>query len=613
MRRLHLLFLLAAVLTLLLTACGSLNAANRSNPSDELAVRAILTDDEMPGFTGGSRSGIDTGCGSWSVSLPLNLLSCAFGSYMTNEAYSGEGRAQIDAQARADGNDPETMGAPGSTPEPDRPIHGIFVSTHHGIFELYNRAIIFDSPEDAHENLWESIDGARSSLSGFEEVPSGIGDESVTFKGLTGPDPQTYEMQFLTQFRRGRVVVSISTMGSPDLKVEENWRLAGILDSRIEADPSVDKTFPMRLAPTPGPTVSCADERQGQGGFVVRLPVGASLTPAVLAPFLAESNQALSDAGLGNLYVADTDDTALLPDGAEVLSPLYFQARDPDLCTDDFRLDTPPAATALRDAARKYLIDNGIVSIGKFVDGSTQWYLADDVLPDGLVAVYALLQTPSPYDGRDVVMTVFEGKDGPILGAARVNLYAADIDDAGSCPPASRFQSGYLVRLDPASVAEDPFLVGPLLSNPPPALSALGYGELYVETGPRNVEDKPLYLMAADPELHTCDYQLADRPVAKAMRESAADYLIKNGIVSTDDIQKPSTVWMISDTDLPGGTITVYTQLQSSDLVPDLVGDRQVFVTVFQSKAGPIIGAAKVNLCPADSPNGGTGFQACSR
>jgi hypothetical protein len=359
--------------------------------------------------------------------------------------------------------------------------------------------------------------------------------------------------------------------------------------------------------------VSCADERQGQGGFLVRLPIGASLTPAVLAPFLGESNQALSDAGLGGLYVAATDEATLLPDGAEVLSPLYFQARDSELCTDNFRLEGMPAAERLRDAAMKYLVDNGVVSTGKFADGSTQWYLSDDVLPDGLVAVYALLQTPSPNDGRDVVMTVFEGKDGSVLGAARVNLYAADIDDHGQCPLVSRFQSAYLVRLDPASVAEDPFLVGPLLSNLPPALSALGYGELYVETKPRNLEDKPLYLMAADPELHTCDYQLADRPVAKAMRESAADYLIKNGIVSAGDIQKPSTVWMISDTDLPGGTIAVYTQLQSSDLVPARFRDRQVFMTVFQTKTGPIVGAAKVNLCPADSPNGGTGFQACSR
>ena len=270
-------------------------------------------------------------------------------------------------------------------------------------------------------------------------------------------------------------------------------------------------------------------------------------------------------------------------------------------------------ATALRNAATKYLIDNGIVSVGKFADASTLWHVSDDSLPDGLIALYTLLETPSPNSGFDMVMTVFQGKEGPILGSARVNFYAAETGDAGECPLVSRFQSAYLVRLDPASVVEDQFLVGPLLSNPPPALSALGYGELYVETQPRNLEDKPLYLMAADPELHTCDYQLADRPVAKAMRDSAADYLIKNGIVSADDIQKPSTVWMVSDTDLPGGTIAVYTQLQSSDLVPARFGDRQVFMTVFQSKAGPIIGAAKVNLCPADSPNGGTGFEGCGR
>ena len=105
MRRLHLLFLLAAVLTLLLTACGDLKAANRSNPSDELALRAVLTDDDMPGFTGASTVVARPDAAS-AASVAFRPALLLYEHYMTNEAYSGEGRAQIDEQARAEGLDP---------------------------------------------------------------------------------------------------------------------------------------------------------------------------------------------------------------------------------------------------------------------------------------------------------------------------------------------------------------------------------------------------------------------------------------------------------------------------------------------------------------------------
>ena len=88
------------------------------------------------------------------------------------------------------------------------------------------------------------------------------------------------------------------------------------------------------------------------------------------------------------------------------------------------------------------------------------------------------------------------------------------------------------------------------------------------------------------------------------MRDAAADYLIKTGTVSADALRQPSTVWMISDTDLPGGTIAVYAQLQNFPSASEQPGKRDVVMTVFQGKAGLIVGAARVNLCPADSPDG---------
>jgi hypothetical protein len=88
------------------------------------------------------------------------------------------------------------------------------------------------------------------------------------------------------------------------------------------------------------------------------------------------------------------------------------------------------------------------------------------------------------------------------------------------------------------------------------------------------------------------------------MRDAAMNYLTTTGMVSASDIAKLSTVWMISDTDLPGGTIVVYAQLQNSPSASGQPGNRDVVMTVFQGKDGPIVGAARVNLCPADSPNG---------
>ncbi len=611
MRKLLLLALLGMALTPAFSGCGGgSKAAGGPTASDALAGQAVLTQDDMPGFTGSGGVGpCNYGFGHIGPG-PSDWLSCAMSSYLTDEAYSGEGRAQIDAQARADGYDPDTLGEPGTTPQPDTPIHGPFVSTHHGIFELYAPVTVLTSPGAAHDFFLQQADDARTWELGAPEIPSNIGEESVTVKRPFGPDPTIFQTSFETVFRRGRVVVVLNTMGSPDLSVEENWRLANLMDGRIQSGSGVYDTLPTLTPPTDSPTV-CPEGDRFTGGYLVRLPPDAALTPHVAAPFLAEANPALAALGLDQLYVSDSNDPADLPAGAEVVAPLYLQASDPSLCTEDFRLDDPPGATAIRDAAIEYLTSTGTVSEAKLADGSTQWYVSDDSLPDGLVAVYTLIQTPSPFDGVDVVMTVFQGKDGPIAGAASVNFYAAEPDSRMSCSPVTRFQSGYLVRLPASTAAPGGRVAGPLLASPSPALSALGFDRLYVagSSDPADLPSDfeavtPLYLMAADSALHTCDYKLADRPAAVAMRDAAMNYLTTTGMVSASDIAKLSTVWMISDTDLPGGTIVVYAQLQNSPSASGQPGNRDVVMTVFQGKDGPIVGAARVNLCPADSPNG---------
>ena len=57
MRKLLLLVLLAVALTLVLTGCGGSKAAGGPTASDALAGLAVLTQDDMPGFTGGGGVG----------------------------------------------------------------------------------------------------------------------------------------------------------------------------------------------------------------------------------------------------------------------------------------------------------------------------------------------------------------------------------------------------------------------------------------------------------------------------------------------------------------------------------------------------------------------------
>ena len=64
----------------------------------------------------------------------------------------------------------------------------------------------------------------------------------------------------------------------------------------------------------------------------------------------------------------------------------------------------------------------------------TGWGVSDDSLPEGLIAVYAIVQkgTPLPqmkHEEPEVFMTVFQGKSGPIVGTAKVNLYAGDPEE----------------------------------------------------------------------------------------------------------------------------------------------------------------------------------------
>jgi len=144
--------------------------------------------------------------------------------------------------------------------------------------------------------------------------------------------------------------------------------------------------------------------------------------------------------GFDRLYVANTDNRDKL--GAiDDVSPLYVEAADRELHSCDSRLSDPPAATALRDRARDYLLTKKITTDEWLSDPSTQWYVSDE-MPGDTIAVYTLLQTPStaefPEGTKDILMTVFGSKDGPVIGATKVNLYAADASAAPPLAPGAR-------------------------------------------------------------------------------------------------------------------------------------------------------------------------------
>ena len=136
----------ALVCALAFAACGGHGSIAAV---DSLAAKAVLTDGDMPGFTF-MVADCQRDMPSWSFaqSLPTQLAWCE-SAFVTNEAFSGEGRAQVEAQARADGYDPTEELPPGVTPWPD--IQGPFVATHHGVLEVFDSIWIESSPEAAAE------------------------------------------------------------------------------------------------------------------------------------------------------------------------------------------------------------------------------------------------------------------------------------------------------------------------------------------------------------------------------------------------------------------------------------------------------------------------------
>jgi len=152
---------------------------------------------------------------------------CFLSGYVTMTAVTGEGRAQIDEVARRNGYDPS------GKPLPLLPISGTFVSSHSGIFEVYDRVLVFSTDQAAHDEYARDTQPSEGQYFNLREIAAHWGDESATITGVLGPDPAQFETQMKTIWRRGRVVNVLSTQGASDISLSAHSRLVDGVDRRV--------------------------------------------------------------------------------------------------------------------------------------------------------------------------------------------------------------------------------------------------------------------------------------------------------------------------------------------------------------------------------------------
>jgi hypothetical protein len=184
-----------------------------------IAGRYVLTQSDLDGFTE-FMSGGGAACPFGGIPSPRDELACqesAGSSFVTNAAYAEGSTSWEDA-----------LEASRSVP---------FVATHHGTFEVNENVMVFSNPEVAHEYYLLFTDSNDlSRYSSWQIVPSpAFGDESVTTRSVTEwPYPPVKAPLLVTKWRRGRVITTLGTYGSPDRNAGLILRLASIIDQRIQ-------------------------------------------------------------------------------------------------------------------------------------------------------------------------------------------------------------------------------------------------------------------------------------------------------------------------------------------------------------------------------------------
>lgn len=220
------------------------------------------------------------------------------------------------------------------------------------------------------------------------------------------------------------------------------------------------------------------------------------------------------------------------------------------------------------------------------------------VIVAGLGVLAARLQAGSSQGGDPL-----GGRKGAALGVGPLGIDVCNINNPATL--------GFVASLPAGAAAPVPQPRGiqaPLLAAPDDALDAIGLDRLYVSNVdtradlPPDVTDvRPLTIQASDPDIHSCEFKLADEPAAVELRDRATSYLLGRGLISDEQVADPSTIWFVSDTVLPDGRIAMFTLVQKPSAGPFATepNEKHEFLTVFSSKDGGIVGAAAANLYAA--------------
>ncbi len=197
-----------------------------------IAQKVALKGENLPQFTQFLSAQSSSDCNpNFTPIIVETEKECFLSAFLTNEAYTDEARAQLDASDAQ-------FGHPFFGPDPDVPIEGPFVTSHHGVFEVYNQVLVYSTTAEAHSRYERLTNPDPNSDRQIVSSP-GFGDESTTFSATVAADaqevpPMAHESQFVTYWRRGRVVITVSTQGAADMNPQDNWNLVSIVDQRVK-------------------------------------------------------------------------------------------------------------------------------------------------------------------------------------------------------------------------------------------------------------------------------------------------------------------------------------------------------------------------------------------
>ncbi len=215
-----------------LVCCGMFIFLSCNSQKTGIAQGVALKAEDLPQFTEYLSVQSPSDCDpNFTPIIPNTEKECFLGGFLTNQAYTYEARVQLDASE-------VQFGHPLSGPEQDVPIEGPFVTSHHGVFEVYDQVLVYSTTAEAQNRYERQTTPDPNSDRRIVSSP-GFGDESTTFSDTVDAEaqetpPLAHESQFVTYWRRGRVVVTVSVLGAADMTPQDDWNLVSVVDQRVK-------------------------------------------------------------------------------------------------------------------------------------------------------------------------------------------------------------------------------------------------------------------------------------------------------------------------------------------------------------------------------------------